>query len=180
MSSVFAGRFCAASIAAKRASANSNIKIARIGSSLKTARIVCSTEQRVNKEACHPDTMCCTVPQFQTKLVCRPESSRLEATQKADAFCKPVKHVNLRHMKTVTVRDLRQRWPETEKALQTEQEILVTRDSKPVAKLVRYVDPDKPRKRLDPTSHGKGHQKMSRGEITRWVDEGLIKERDER
>ena len=99
--------------------------------------------------------------------------------KKADAFYKPVKHVNLGHMKTVTVRDLRQRWPETEKALQTEQEILVTRDSKPVAKLVRYVEPDKPRKRFDPTSHGKWQQKMSRGEITRWVDEGLIKERDE-
>ena len=32
--------------------------------------------------------------------------------------------------------DLRQRWPETEKALQKEHEILITRDSKPVAKLV--------------------------------------------
>jgi len=42
-------------------------------------------------------------------------------------------------MKTVTVRDLRQRWPETEKALAVEHEILVTRDAKPVARLVRYV-----------------------------------------
>ena len=83
-------------------------------------------------------------------------------------------------MKTVTVRDLRQRWPETEKALQTEQEILVTRDSKPVAKLVRYVEPGKRRKRFDPASHGKWQQKLSRGKITRWVDEGLLKERDER
>jgi len=83
-------------------------------------------------------------------------------------------------MKTVTVRDLRQRWPETERALQTEKEILVTRDSKPVAKLVRYVEPDKPRKRFDPVSHGKWQQKMSRGKMTRWVDEGLLKERDER
>jgi antitoxin (DNA-binding transcriptional repressor) of toxin-antitoxin stability system len=83
-------------------------------------------------------------------------------------------------MKTVTVRDLRQRWPETEKALQTEHEILVTRDSKPVAKLVRYVAPAKRRIRFDPESHGKWQRKMSGGRITRWVDEGLLAERDER
>jgi hypothetical protein len=39
------------------------------------------------------------------------------------------------------LRDLRQRWPNTEKALQVEQEILVARDSRPVAKLVHYVEP---------------------------------------
>ena len=39
-------------------------------------------------------------------------------------------------MKTITIRDLRQRWPEAEAALQLENEILITRDSKPVAKLV--------------------------------------------
>ena len=42
-------------------------------------------------------------------------------------------------MKTITIRDLRQRWPETEAALQVEDEILITRDSKPVAKLVRFL-----------------------------------------
>lgn len=83
-------------------------------------------------------------------------------------------------MKTVTVRDLRQRWPETERALQVEREIVVTRDSKPVAKLVRYVEPAKPRARFDPVSHGKWQRKMSGGRVTRWVDEGLLKERDER
>jgi antitoxin (DNA-binding transcriptional repressor) of toxin-antitoxin stability system len=83
-------------------------------------------------------------------------------------------------MKTVTVRDLRQRWPETEKALLTEHEIIITRDSKPVAKLVRYVEPKKGRKRFDPAAHGKWQRKMSGGKITRWVDEGLLRERDER
>ena len=83
-------------------------------------------------------------------------------------------------MKTVTVRDLRQRWPEAEKALQIEPEILITRDSKPVAKLVRYVEPDKPRKRFDPVVHGKWQRKISGGRVTRWVDEALLKERDER
>jgi antitoxin (DNA-binding transcriptional repressor) of toxin-antitoxin stability system len=83
-------------------------------------------------------------------------------------------------MKKVTVRDLRQRWPETEKALETEQEILITRDSKPVAKLVRYVEPAKPRKRFDPVSHGKWQRKMSGGKLTRWVNEVLLNERNER
>ncbi len=83
-------------------------------------------------------------------------------------------------MKTVTVRDLRQRWPEAEKALQIEPEILITRDSKPVAKLVRYVEPDKPRKRFDPVAHGKWQRKISGGRVTRWVDEALLKERNER
>ena len=91
-----------------------------------------------------------------------------------------VKHVIVQHMKTVTVRDLRQRWPETEQALQTEGEILVTRDSTPVARLVRYVAPDKPRTRFDPVAQGKWQRKMSGGKVTRWVDEGLLTERDER
>jgi hypothetical protein len=57
---------------------------------------------------------------------------------------------------------------------------VITRDSKPVAKLVRYVEPEKPRKRFDPISHCKWQRKISGGRITRWVDEGLLKERDER
>lgn len=56
-------------------------------------------------------------------------------------------------MKTITIRDLRQRWPEAEAALKIENEILITRDSQPVAKLVRVV-PQKPkRKRWDPKEH---------------------------
>ena len=43
-------------------------------------------------------------------------------------------------MKTITIRDLRQRWPEVEAVLQAEDEIIVTRDSKPVAKLVPVDD----------------------------------------
>ena len=83
-------------------------------------------------------------------------------------------------MKTVTVRDLRQRWPETEKALQSEDEILVTRDSKPVARLVRYTEPREARARFDPVAHARWQRLMSRGNITRWVDDGLLRERDER
>ena len=83
-------------------------------------------------------------------------------------------------MKSVTVRDLRQRWPETEKALQTEAEIVVTRDSKPVAKLVRFTAPAAVRTRFDPVAHAAWQRRMSGGTVTRWVDEGLLAERDER
>ena len=39
-------------------------------------------------------------------------------------------------MKTISIRDLRQKWPEAESRLQVEKEIIITRDAKPVAKLV--------------------------------------------
>jgi len=51
-------------------------------------------------------------------------------------------------MKTVTVRDLRQRWPETEKALATEGEITVTRDGKPVARILPYIEPIATKKKV--------------------------------
>jgi antitoxin (DNA-binding transcriptional repressor) of toxin-antitoxin stability system len=56
-------------------------------------------------------------------------------------------------MTSLTIRDLRQRWPEAEKALETEEEILITRDGKPVAKLSRYVEPVQKRRRFDPEKH---------------------------
>jgi antitoxin (DNA-binding transcriptional repressor) of toxin-antitoxin stability system len=83
-------------------------------------------------------------------------------------------------MKTVTVRDLRQRWPETERALQTEAEIVVTRDGRPVAKLVCFTAPAGPRARFDPEAHAAWQRRMSGGTVTRWVAEGLLAERDER
>ena len=57
---------------------------------------------------------------------------------------------------------------------------MVTRDSKPVAKLVRYEEPRKAQARFDPVSHGKWQRKMAGGRVTRWVSSGLLKERDER
>jgi antitoxin (DNA-binding transcriptional repressor) of toxin-antitoxin stability system len=58
-------------------------------------------------------------------------------------------------MQTITIRDLRQRWPEAEAALQVEDEILITRDSKPVARLVRIVPEKGRRKRWNPDEHAK-------------------------
>lgn len=41
-------------------------------------------------------------------------------------------------MKTMTVRDVRQKWPEAERALAEHGEVVVTRDSKPVARIVPF------------------------------------------
>jgi antitoxin (DNA-binding transcriptional repressor) of toxin-antitoxin stability system len=83
-------------------------------------------------------------------------------------------------MKTVTVRDLRQRWPQTERALQVEGEMLVTRDARPVAKLVRYDAPERRRARFDAVTHAQWQHRTSGGRVTRWVEEGLLRERDQR
>jgi antitoxin (DNA-binding transcriptional repressor) of toxin-antitoxin stability system len=41
-------------------------------------------------------------------------------------------------MKTMTVRDVRLKWPEAERALARVGEIVVTRDAKPVARILPY------------------------------------------
>jgi antitoxin (DNA-binding transcriptional repressor) of toxin-antitoxin stability system len=57
-------------------------------------------------------------------------------------------------MTTMTVRDIRLHWPKAEKALAEEGEIVVTRDSKPVAKIVPYVAVvEKERPRFDAEEH---------------------------
>ena len=45
-------------------------------------------------------------------------------------------------MKTITVRDLRQRWPHAEALLQVENELLVTRDGAKIARLVITFEED--------------------------------------
>ena len=66
-------------------------------------------------------------------------------------------------VKTMTIRDLRQRWPEAEAALEVEDEIIITRDSKPVAKLVRIAPEQQKRKRWDPEEHARWQRKISGG-----------------
>lgn len=82
-------------------------------------------------------------------------------------------------MKTITIRDLRQRWPEAEAALQVENEILITRDSKPVAKLVRIREEESKRPRWDPDAHARWQKKVSGGKISR-SDAALASSRAER
>ena len=83
-------------------------------------------------------------------------------------------------MKTITIRDLRQRWPEAEAALQVEEEILITRDSKPVAKLVRITEPARKQKRWDPEEHRKWIKKVYGNKIFPSSDEQLARDRADR
>jgi antitoxin (DNA-binding transcriptional repressor) of toxin-antitoxin stability system len=83
-------------------------------------------------------------------------------------------------MKTITIRDLRQRWPEAEAALQIEDEIIITRDSKPVAKLVR-VPAEKPRrKRWDPDEHMRWLKKVWGNKMMPSSDAALARARADR
>ncbi|HEY5909418.1 MAG TPA: hypothetical protein VJA21_02310 [Verrucomicrobiae bacterium] len=82
-------------------------------------------------------------------------------------------------MKTITIRDLRQRWPEAEAALQIEDEIIVTRDSKPVAKLVRVAAEGASRRRWNPEEHARWQRKVSGGKLSR-SDAALAAARAER
>ena len=83
-------------------------------------------------------------------------------------------------MKTISIRDLRQKWPEAESRLQVEGEIIITRDTKPVARLVRYVEPEKPRKRFDPAAHARWQKKWNGGKTVRLVDKYLAAAREDR
>lgn len=83
-------------------------------------------------------------------------------------------------MKTITVRDLRHRWPEAERQLEREGEMLVTRDARPVAKLVRVAAVREPRLRFDPDEHARWQSKTNAAGTTRWVDRALAASRTER
>lgn len=82
-------------------------------------------------------------------------------------------------MKTISIRDLRQRWPEAEAALEFAEEILVTRDSKPVARLVRVSPPDGSRPRWDPKAHGRWQKAVAAGKTSR-SDSALAESRTDR
>jgi antitoxin (DNA-binding transcriptional repressor) of toxin-antitoxin stability system len=59
----------------------------------------------------------------------------------------------------MTVRDVRLKWPEAERALARVGEIVVTRDSKPVARILPYDQRPRTRQaRFDPVDH------------TRWLE----------
>jgi antitoxin (DNA-binding transcriptional repressor) of toxin-antitoxin stability system len=83
-------------------------------------------------------------------------------------------------VKTITIRDLRQRWPEAEAALQVEEEILITRDSRPVAKLVRIVEEKRKRKRWDPEAHLRWLKKVWAKQQVALVDKYLQADREDR
>ena len=76
-------------------------------------------------------------------------------------------------MKTITIRDLRQRWPAAEALLEKEGELLVTRDSKPVAKLTRYEAPTPQRERFDPIVHRRRMKSIWGDQVVQLVDKHL-------
>jgi antitoxin (DNA-binding transcriptional repressor) of toxin-antitoxin stability system len=83
-------------------------------------------------------------------------------------------------MNTITIRDLRQRWPEAEAALQVEDEILITRDSKPVARLVRFFPPKTKRKRWNPDQHAARIKKIFGNKVFPSIDQELSEARADR
>jgi len=84
-------------------------------------------------------------------------------------------------MKTITVRDLRQRWPQAEALLKTEHELVITRDGQAVAKLVRIIPTKTRRARFDPAEHAAWQARVfGKGTLMRWVDHALAQGRADR
>ena len=83
-------------------------------------------------------------------------------------------------MKTISVRDLRQRWPHAEALLQREHELLVTRDGTPVAKLVRVKPDAGRRRRFDPAEHRAWQRRLFGKRAVSWVDRAVAESRAER
>lgn len=84
-------------------------------------------------------------------------------------------------MKTMSVRDIRQRWPEAESALEHEDEIIVTRDGKPVARLVPFeARPPKPRASVDWNALERWRTRFWRGQAPLSTAEELARDRADR
>jgi antitoxin (DNA-binding transcriptional repressor) of toxin-antitoxin stability system len=67
-------------------------------------------------------------------------------------------------MTRMTVRDVRLHWPKAEKALAEGEEIVVTRDSKPVARILPFIPPPaKARPRFDPVAHMRRLRRLWKG-----------------
>jgi antitoxin (DNA-binding transcriptional repressor) of toxin-antitoxin stability system len=59
-------------------------------------------------------------------------------------------------MTRMSVRDIRLKWPEAERRLATVGEIVATRDSKPVARILPYVQRRRPKRaRFVPAEHAR-------------------------
>jgi antitoxin (DNA-binding transcriptional repressor) of toxin-antitoxin stability system len=75
-------------------------------------------------------------------------------------------------MKTMTIRQIRQEWPEAERQLAVEKEILITRDGEPVAKLVQIEKTTAQKKKFDPDYFAKERERIfGKGVTVNWVQE---------
>lgn len=82
-------------------------------------------------------------------------------------------------MKRVTVRDLRQRWPEVERMLEREGEVEITRDGKTVARLLRHEAKAHARRRVDFDALGTRIRKIWGGRVVNLIEATLAEERED-
>ena len=84
-------------------------------------------------------------------------------------------------MTRMTIREVRLQWPHAEKALAGGEEIIVTRDGQPVARLLPYVPPRKgARTAFDPEAHLRQMRRFwKRLPAQPSTDELLARDRDE-
>ncbi len=84
-------------------------------------------------------------------------------------------------MTRMSVRDIRLKWPEAERKLASVGEIVVTRDSKPVARILPYEPRERvARERFDPAEHTRWLERFwKRQPPQASTDELLKRERDE-
>lgn len=69
-----------------------------------------------------------------------------------------------KHMARMTVREIRLKWPEAEKKLAAAGEIVVTRDSVPVARILPHERGRRHRRgRFDPTAHSRWLRALWKG-----------------
>ena len=82
-------------------------------------------------------------------------------------------------MTTITVRDVRLHWPRAEQKLAAGGELVVTRDGKPVARILPFQAPERRRPRFDGADHMRWlaafWKRRSAGPST---DEWLAEDRD--
>jgi len=83
-------------------------------------------------------------------------------------------------MKVMTIRDIRQHWPEAERQLALEKEIIITRDGKPVARLLPMEDQAVKRKPFDPESHSSWMKQNFPEGLDCDFQKSLQKDREER
>jgi antitoxin (DNA-binding transcriptional repressor) of toxin-antitoxin stability system len=83
-------------------------------------------------------------------------------------------------MKTMTVRDVRQRWPDAERALESEGEIIITRDGKPVARLLPMEQTEEERKQFDPAEQKRWREETFGKGVTFDTLTGLLEDREDR
>lgn len=82
-------------------------------------------------------------------------------------------------MKTLSIREIRHHWPKAEALLETEGELIITRDTKPIAKLVSYHEESAHRKSFDPTEHEEWQEEVNGGMTVQHVDKYLMADRED-